>query len=172
MSKKDTFVPILVITLSIAFSVIALAVFLSKGKSKFWLSRKMKLGALLLTLTAVSQQSCAPVSCYDPIEPNQFNIDNNGSSGINIDLNVDSKIYGSINEREGTTFSYNITDSLQTENIIPTDGVFDSSTESFIIDVDTNIVTGNYYLQLYKTSQDNQTDSYNHSYKLNITNED
>jgi len=170
MNKKETIIPIIVAVLTVIFVVISVAVFLSKGRSKFWLSKKMKIGALLLTFTAVTQHSCI-TSCYDAVEPPnpRFRIH---ESELNLNLDFDNSIYGKIEGVYGTEFSFNITDTLHTDtfqidNIAAEDGSFDSGTEYFFIKVDKTLQNGTYFLNLYSEDKNNQSD-YSDIYRLNI----
>ena len=54
MNKKEIVIPLMVIGLTLLFAGICVAVFLTNGKSKKWVARKMKIGGMLLTLTAAS----------------------------------------------------------------------------------------------------------------------
>lgn len=148
MNKKETLFPIIVFLLSGVFIIVSAAVFFSRGKSKFWLSKKMKIGALLLSFSAITiqQQSC--VTCYEPVATNDILIETD-----TVNFNIDNKIKGTIHDREGTDFSFKLTDSLRTitfqeGNILPADGMFDENTEDFIIEVDTTLETGKYAITL------------------------
>ncbi|OQY05310.1 MAG: hypothetical protein B6I20_01440 [Bacteroidetes bacterium 4572_117] len=171
MNKKETIIPITVAVLTVLFAIISLAVFFSKGKSGFWLSKKMKVGALLLTFSTVTTYSC--VSCYDmPAPANRFIIENLDGYKINLDLNIDNKINGTIEDRDGINFSFNITDTLrsdtlQIDNILPADGLFDSYVEDFTILVDENLQNGTYYLNLFAEDKDKQQ-QFRDIYRLNI----
>jgi hypothetical protein len=64
MNKKELFAPFLVAALSLLFVAICFMVFISGGKSKKWISRKMWIGGLLLSLTSVTESACIHRSCY------------------------------------------------------------------------------------------------------------
>lgn len=155
MHDKENLTPIAIIFLTCLFAIISVAVYFTKGKSKFWLSKKIKIGALLLTVSAIIPSSC----CYDdgygyPNIP-RFSITTTGFSDVPyVNLNTESTIKGTIHDRTGTNFYFSITDTLYTdtlqfEKILPLDGAFDSDKENFIIEIDENTKTGLYSLNFY-----------------------
>ncbi len=178
MTKNEYLVPVIVIVLTVVFAFVSFAVFLSHGKSSFWLSKKMKIGALLISLTVITQQSCIVATCYDPVPPNYLEVDGiNYNDTLNIDLQINNSIPGTIFLNEGgKDFSFNITDSTKTDtiqrgNILPLDGIFNSSNEDFEIKVDTNLQSGIYCLNLFTADVLEQNQS-NYKCILNIANED
>lgn len=179
MNIKNLTTPILIIGLSIGFAIVGLGVYLTRGKSKFWISNKMLLGSLLISLISVINQSCERfgTECYDPAPPNEIKLDNYNYSGV-IDINIasENKITGILYDRNGEDFSFNITDTLKTDtvqigDIVPSDGKFDESTEDIYIEIDSNIPVSEYLLNLYTTKQSEQ-DYPVLTYRLNVRNED
>ncbi len=70
MTKKEIILPITVLGLTLLFAGICVAVFLTNGKSAKWVSRKMKIGGLLLSLTAIVQTGChRNTLCYKFADP-------------------------------------------------------------------------------------------------------
>ncbi len=70
MSKNEAITPFLIAGLSVLFATICLMVFLTNGKSAKWVSRKIKIGGLLLGLTAIVQTGCGTNQlCYKFAEP-------------------------------------------------------------------------------------------------------
>ncbi len=70
MTKKEIILPITVLGLTLLFACICVAVFLTNGKSAKWVSRKMKIGGLLLSLTAIVQTGChRNTLCYKFADP-------------------------------------------------------------------------------------------------------
>lgn len=177
MIKKELIIPISIIGLSITFAVITALLFFTKG-NKSLIKRKLKIGAVLLGLTAVVN-SCGPlpVTCYDPIDPNNFSLSGeiyqNGKYVI--DLSQSTIIPGKIHFREGYDFSFRITDSVKTEkqrnDIFALDGAYNEDTEDFEIPIDTNIAGGNYKLWLFDYAKGDQPDSlsnYHVNYDIKI----
>lgn len=65
--KNLNIVPLVLLVLALAFVVISLAVYLSRGKNKYFLAKKLKLGAMIISLTAVTNGCRTPVvTCYKP----------------------------------------------------------------------------------------------------------
>ncbi len=86
MYKEELIAPFLLIGLGLAFSIVCFAVFLTNGKSKKWIARKMKIGGLLLTISLFScsenrNQAVLITSCYDIVnsspEVYEIEIDSN-----------------------------------------------------------------------------------------------
>ncbi len=99
MNKKEIIVSILVVGLTVLFAAVTLAVFLTKGKSKKWIAHKMKLGGLLLTLTAVSCNGGGEEAmCYSTVATNSFSMHSNSENGIEINLDTNNILKGSIYE--------------------------------------------------------------------------
>jgi hypothetical protein len=180
MNIKKLTKPILIIGLSIGFAIVGLGVYLTRGKSKFWISKKMLLGSLLISLTSVINQSCEErviAECYDPVPPNEIKLDNYDYFGkVDINIALENKITGILYDRSGEDFSFNITDTVGTDtvqvgDITPSDGKFDESTEDIYIEIDRNIPVGEYLLNLYITKQSEQ-DYPVSTYRLNVRNED
>lgn len=66
------FAVIAVVFVGLAFAVVAFVVFLTRGKSAFWIDKKMLLGGVLLSLTSflgAGCSGCGQVTCYAPANP-------------------------------------------------------------------------------------------------------
>lgn len=70
--KKEILIPLSLLLLGFLFIIINLIVYLSKGNS--WLiGKKLKVGALILSLTTVFSCGSPPrVTCYDPAPPKEY----------------------------------------------------------------------------------------------------
>jgi len=180
MDKKEFTVTILVIGLSILFTVVSLALFISRGKSKFWTAKKMKLGALLLTVSALtSMSSCKGgdednirVSCYEMVERTNVVYIENFHETVN--LKETKVLNGIIEYRSSEIYSYSLkndSDStfLSRELLIPKDGSFDDTTEQFSIHLNNDLVPGSYTLSFYDTGRDSTSRSIA-DYHFNIKN--
>jgi len=154
MSKKEIIIPIIVVALSIVFALISLAVILTKGKSKKWIRRKMKIGALLLTLSAFTPGSAQEieVSCYDIAEENLMLLKNNKT-----ELTFESKspkiVKAYIDYRIGENYSYCLFDNennkIQKGKITAADGKFDKWKEDIEITLKSHLKAGRYFLLLF-----------------------
>ena len=172
MDKKDITLPFIVFGLSIAFFVVTLGVYLTRGKSPYWISKKIAVGALLLSFTSLANNSCGHVDCYAPPPPsNQFELDSGNTSTISVNLKESNTLTGTLLYRSGTDFTFNVTDTLkektyQTGKIKAKDGKYDEYTEDILIELDTSLKSNTYFLYLYPTGGQNLS-----SYVLNITND-
>lgn len=173
--KKIT-LPAAIAILSVAFVAASFMVSRHKGKSAKWVARKMRLGGLILSLTALLQacdpaQTAAltdgnpPWTCY-MIAPgpkaatNQFYINTENDSVITLHLKAHNTIDGEIKEREAEEFSfaiYDAQDSLkQQDNILPNDGAYDEDSETFEIEIDKSLETGDYTIRFFAVKKEDQ----------------
>ncbi|OFX89570.1 MAG: hypothetical protein A2W99_14700 [Bacteroidetes bacterium GWF2_33_16] len=177
MVKKNYVLPILIIGLSIVFALISIGVYFTRGKSKFWISKKMLIGSFLLSLTAITNHSCTG-TCYEDEDPSNI-INLYGaeySNRIVIDINQTTTITGCLYHRNDTDYSFMITDTLnidtiQVGDVKPFDGEFNEYSEEIIIELDSTLPTNKYYLQLYKGKATNPDYSIA-SFILDLKNED
>jgi hypothetical protein len=162
--KKEFYLSFFVFGLTILFSGICVAVYLSKGKSAFWISKKMKIGALILSFTVFSSGGCTPM-CYDSSEPTEYiNLDSIENNTLNIDLSTNNKVTGTISERISNEFSFalgNISSDtiFYQSDIFATDGEFDEITETFALTIP-ETKNGDFILRFYNTNQNLQADHY------------
>lgn len=176
MDKKEFIIPITFIALSLLFAIVSAAVYFSKGKSKKWVARKMKIGAILLTLSASSCEKGGNgplVTCYDPVIPNTINLDAYTSEKLEIKLDTNNVLSGTIYEVTKSEFSFAVVDgsstNVQQGALTPADGSFDSNTEVFSLALDTELTPGLYDLKLFDSNIAGQeTANVNLSLKLQI----
>jgi hypothetical protein len=168
--------------LFIAFGLVSFLVILTK-RHPYFVAKKLRLGALIISLSSVAigcgTTTCySPVAtCYDSISENMFTIDQTDSrtQSIILRLAISDTITGNILERHGNTFSYAITDSLNSivlkENIAPSDGTYDANEEGFKIVVGKTILPGTYELRLFTVPKDSikNVDWYRQTFPLIIT---
>jgi len=155
----------MVIGLTVLFAGICVVVFLSKSKSKKWVARKMKIGGLLLTLTAAScNGGGGEVMCYETVANNYIWLENQGENGIELKLDTGNVLNGHIIGAQDSAYSYRVMDEsekiVRFGELIPNDGKFDQSDESFKIELDKNLSPGNYSLDLFPASTEMQDSSY------------
>lgn len=151
MEQKKTALYLVLPALCILFGGISFMVWATRGKSARWVAHKMKIGGIILTLTTITT-GCPPeiiVSCYDPIQPDRF-VFNQDSYELEVDLPQDSVLTGTIHERQGTAFSFEVISadsvSVQKGQVEAVDGSFDQTSESFRMVLDSRIDTGSYQL--------------------------
>ncbi len=166
MNKKELIIPLLVIGLTLLFAGVCVAVFLTNGKSKKWVARKIKIGGLLLTLTAAScNGGGGEVMCYSAVAHNYISFENIKEDNIlEIMLDTGNVLKGHITGAQDSIYSYKVyTDKeniIQQGELIPVDGKFESLDESFKIELDENIMPGGYILDLFPSSVETQDDTY------------
>jgi hypothetical protein len=160
MEREDFYIPLFVILLSLLFAGISFAVYLTNGKSKKWVALKMKIGGLLLTLSAVSCNGGGEVSCYDTVATNSMWFDAQGEKGIKLNLDSNNLIFGRISAAQGSNFSFSLSDDqgkkVQSGLLLPVDGKFDAFDEAFKIEMDKNTTPGTYQLKLYAAAINSQ----------------
>lgn len=167
MNKNEILVSIAIAGLTVLFATVSIAVFLSKGKSKFWVAKKMKIGGILLTLSAAT--ACGgsgigggEVMCYDVPAPNNMWLINLDYTTNTLNINFDSAhvMRGNISMRNTDKFSYLIKDTnnnkLESKNLEALDGNFDTETEEFKITLDKKMKSGNYILELFAVEKELQ----------------
>ena len=177
MLKKENAIPFILLGVGAAFIVVSMLVFLSKGNPKL-VRYKLKLGAIIIGLTA-TVVSCKPtVSCYEPaLPPDMFTFDVDSNSyhdTIKLKLPNDSLLTGRISQISKTQYSFMIQDLSMNEkyrdNILPEDGVFNSSEERFIINIPNSLDTGTYYLKAFASEKTQiNPDLHKASRKIRIT---
>lgn len=156
---KKIFALIAIIFVGIIFAITVAAVFFSKGKSKFWVDKKLKIGGILLTLTSILNMSsgcgimatcyddAGEPTCYDAVyEP--FNVE------INKVTNTKTlKIYGTKNGIDGN-FSYQfIKDTIEVQS----GKLYLDTAGNFIIDMEKKYQKGEYILRIKEKESDYET---------------
>ena len=166
MMKKEFLIPTTIILLTAVFGIISVVVFITNGKSAFWLSKKMKIGALLLTLSVTScgRFKKPVVMCYAMPAPNSIYVNEleDDYRTIKISLDTSNILTGNIYVRTSDDFSFVIKDTLenyyQKDAILPLDGKFNDDSENFKIELDKNLKPGVYLIQIFDTKM-NELDS-------------
>jgi len=148
--KNQFYIYLVLAALFAGFGVISVLVFLSKGQNKYFVKKKLALGASIIALTCMAN-GCKPVvTCYEvAVEPVIVCSDSVNNDGVII-LNTDNQI---INFDCQYMFyekvSYKINNN--SENIYTGDCVKTSSDTSVSLSITTTsiLAPGNYKLQLY-----------------------
>jgi hypothetical protein len=174
MNKKEYLIPFLFIGLSLTFLVVSGMVYLSNGKSKKWVARKMKIGGLLLALSAFQNMSFSQEiqpTCYKVAPDNDMRINGFTQEGLKIDLSKTNIILGYVAQRQSDELSFCVADSsgqiFQKGSILPVDGKFDQTRQDFKIELDQNLKDGKYILMLFAISV-NQQDLKKHYLQYNL----
>lgn len=161
MDKKSIIAPLLIIGLSIAFIGICFMVYLSKGKSKKWVARKMKIGAMVLSLSTISvvPQAC----CYKPAQGPYCRIEFDSKfetqNKVELQIDTENKLTGILMYSYTDKYSFSVQDTnsiiYQKGLIKPEDGDFDNSNENIFLTIDQNIKKGEYIISFFDTDSSN-----------------
>jgi hypothetical protein len=156
MNKKETLIPFAFMALSLLFIIVCAMVYLSGGKSNKWITRKMRIGGLLLTMTTFSCNGSRHVKCYDAVPLNFMSLKNTGENAIEINIDTNNVMLGTISGRHGSNFSFSIIDksgkAIQKDFVLPVDSGFDAAYEDFKFAIDKKISEGQYELKFYASS--------------------
>lgn len=146
--------------LAAAFLFISAMVYFSNGKSKKWVARKMWIGGLLLSLSYIScsnnqvdrnKQIKYERICYMMVL---------GNGKIEIEIDTNNIIYGSIGAEKSEKFSYAIVDAKgitkQKNDIFMNTYMSDPYSQEFIVEVNQHIDTGKYQFRLYSCALKDQ----------------
>ncbi|MCQ2974254.1 MAG: hypothetical protein MJ211_05520 [Bacteroidales bacterium] len=159
--NKEHFLPFIAIAIALvgtAFAIASIAVFLTRGKSKFCINKKMKIGACLITLTTL--MSCGnggnvningtdQVTCYDVANTDQISVVDDTINISKTDT-IDCFLYAPSYEK----YIYKIVDN--NDSIIFQNEFSPENYNSEIkLHIDKNIKTGEYELQLCDTTGQN-----------------
>lgn len=170
MSKNQLPIPVLAIGLAAAFLIVSAMVLLTRHPK--WIQRKLRVGALLLSLTAVASCGEETITCYDPAMPNYFELEQSYGGTIAIDLNETQTLSGAIHDREGEAFSYLLSsdsgEEMAREDIAALDGAFDENVEEFEITLPTSLTAGSYTLDLYASAADAQPEYASSTFTLEV----
>lgn len=161
MTKNELLVPLCVVGLSLAFVAVSIAVALTAGRNRFFVRKKLALGALLLSFSGTAA-GCGVVSCYEPMEePNDTHLTYGGSGGhtLRVDIAEDNEVLGIVYNCEASAFSFIVTNAtgheVQKEDIAAGDGAFDGDyDEGFTIHLDESLAAGSYELRVFPVSSD------------------
>jgi|WetSurMetagenome_2_1015567.scaffolds.fasta_scaffold862398_1 hypothetical protein len=167
MIRKEMLLPAWVFILMIVFAALCLLVWLSRGKNPLVLKQKMRVGAMILSLTATAS-GCIPIrTCYKPAPPkNVINFNKGGEVNLKtargkskqdeVVANKNSILKGRLSYMREKNFSYAITDGhgneLRRNNLALLETAARNE-NSFEIDL-INIAKGTYRLNFYRTTQD------------------
>lgn len=169
MNKKELIIPFILVGLGLAFTVISFAVFLTNGKSKKWVARKMKIGGLLLTFSLFS---CSENRNYVVSSMTCYMVISDIPSAFEIEIDSNRIIYGNMSRRYGD-FSYSLVDNqgiiVQKSKLFPKRYMSDPENQDFLIEVDQKLKKGKYNLKLYNCElkeQDSTESIHEHEIQL------
>jgi methionine-rich copper-binding protein CopC len=176
MDFRKLTIPMALALLAGLFLLVSAAVYFTRGKSARWVSRKLRLGGLMLSLMAVLQ-SCDPLglsgvpedreppyTCYMVAEPgivtDLFFLEGIADSTVTVNLPNGNKLKGEIRKRTQANYSFavykNDTTKVQIESVLARDGAYDEDTESFEIEINKELQKGDYIIRFFVTSAEQQ----------------
>ncbi len=176
--KKYIIIPIVLFFLSIIFFVISFLVWLTKGKNSKLIEKKLKIGAIILTLTATISSisiSCIPqtITCYVDTgspPPTLIVFDDLSSDGIQdrkiyMDLTTDNILEGKINYAGTYDYSYRFED--KNKKVLQFDDLSLDDNKKFSITIQQDLTPDSYNLFFYKVKKENQLeDNYFKKYEI------
>ncbi|MBO4371766.1 MAG: hypothetical protein J5826_02430 [Bacteroidales bacterium] len=185
--NKDYLAPLAVFALvfvGAAFLIVSAFVWISRGKSSFWTSKKLKLGAIILTLNSLiisgCMSGCYQTTCYDTADPQVMCYDMPATNVVRIEhdsLNnvvQDNKIKGYVSEPDHEEYAYAIVKDRTNDTLQK--GVFKlnandtvSYERTFSIDVEAKLTTGRYWIKIFNIADaDNKYANPLESAQINI----
>lgn len=165
MMRREHWIPLAVLGLTLAFVLVSWLVRLSRGHP--WLiRRKLRLGALLLGLTGAAA-GCGEggtATCYLPAPVDEIYFDSQfrGQDGLVLDLGQGSELSGDLNGRSDSAYSYQIlVDGTEARRgaVVAADGAFDAVTELFRIPLTPAGLPAAGTLRVYRGAADAIADS-------------
>ncbi len=162
--KKDFFSFGYLILLSVTFLIISFLVYLTRGQNSKLLGHKLRLGALIIALTATISCSPSQPRYYEQVAVNHFEIKSSRETPSTpvIETDKDKNIKGAINGPTVDTFSYLIYDwnkkVIQSGDIKPSDGKFNSAYEKFEIELKDVLPSGLYSIHFFPVSEKDRKD--------------
>jgi hypothetical protein len=142
MEKNKIITLVLVAGLAIAFAGICLALYF-RGNTPKLVNRKLKIGALLITLTVGAQtMSFAQKTCYKrAVVEDEFDFDAKflKNDVLKLDIDKGDTLSGNLYARTDSSYVYYLRnekgDTIKTGDLDPVDGKFDNQDEKFTINL-------------------------------------
>ncbi len=159
MSRK-IYLPILVAGVAVVFALVCLGVVISNSRDS-WIRRKLKIGALLLSLTG-SATGCgpSPIVCYlpspyfrDEVLIGTATYGDDGVYSLTVSPGAGFTIAAILYGRLGNAYSFVLVDGgdqiVQSGDLGAEDGDFDEENESLNVFINPDLSPGVYTLQFY-----------------------
>lgn len=174
---KKYLVPVLFVGIGAAFLAVSLLLYFRGGKSARLTARKMRLGALLLTLGSFA--SCdgggGETMCYVTVQLDQIEVKNAFTGELVLDTDSSRTVEGSIYEMRQEHYSYAVYDNAAETMLSEADIIYsyqegDSTAADFSFELDSSLVPGDYQLRFYNFSAaENDTVPFVQSIVLKLT---
>lgn len=159
--QKEIYIPVYLLFLSIVFITVSFLLYLTGGKNSKLLAKKLKFGALIISLTTVINCSHIQVdherkpTCYMPPLTNYINIsaEHSYKGDVIVEIDKDNVVECSVRNPGSEKFSFRIFDKnnnlVQKGDIKADDGKFDETKEDFKIEVKKDLPKGFYKIYFY-----------------------
>ncbi|HNQ69197.1 MAG TPA: hypothetical protein PKN32_12515 [Bacteroidales bacterium] len=149
--KNLNIVPVSLIVLAIAFVVVSVMVYFTRGKNKYFLTKKLKIGAMIITLTAVTNGCRVPVvTCYKPAPPPRIMSLQATESLDEIRISKDEKLLNfDLEYIYSSDVCYTISQNEKIINKGDCEFVSDGETD-MVINMNENLLPGKYDLKIYQ----------------------
>jgi hypothetical protein len=167
--KKEILIPVIVVLLSIVFIVTCVIVYITKGNS-YWISKKIKIGALLLALSSTPLISRDTKMCYIKQSPKiTIESDQNNAAVYKINLKEVNKIAVKISYIDKNSFTFIIKNeknkSVQKGNVIVTKEKDEKTRVKGYIILDKKLKSGNYTIYFFNSKKENIDESHYLNFK-------
>jgi hypothetical protein len=152
--KKELWAPFALAGLAVIFAAVCLGLWLSRG-NHWWLKRKLRIGALMLTLTGVAN-GCTCASCYTgPASVITLDGQYSGAELV-LDLASGTRIQGKVEHSildEDAPIPFHLLEMdgglVQVGALVAKDGAFDERTEKLYLDLRADTQPGYYEIEIY-----------------------
>jgi hypothetical protein len=165
MNKNELPVPILAVGLAAAFVFVSAMVLLTRQPK--WIQRKLRIGALLLGLTAVAGCESAQPTCYEVVAVTGFELEKQfEGSTVTVDRKKTQTVTGVLRSRTSSAYSYRLKEKplhgtggeeFARADITALDRAFDEDVEEFSIALPKMLSPGKYTLELFDQAADKQS---------------
>jgi len=149
--KNLNIVPVSIIVLAIAFVAISVMVYFTRGKNKYFLTKKLKIGAMIISLTAVTNGCRIPVAtCYKPAPPTRIISLQATDSFDEIRISQDEKLLRfNLEYINSSEVCYKISQNEKIINKGDCELVSNGETD-MLINLNENLLPGKYDLNIYQ----------------------
>jgi len=149
--------------LFVAFGALCFLLWLTRGRNAWLLRHKLKVGAMILSLSSLAISGCkspTEVTCYVPAPQDEFIMNGpfNEQQSLLLLLSEGHRLSGSLRGSTLEAYSYTLVDMMFVEvgrgALHAVDGAFDENEEPFFLDLDESIPAGFYELRFHVESLD------------------
>jgi hypothetical protein len=165
MTRDSLYVTLALVGLGVAFGVLSLLVWLSRGHPGL-IRHKLRIGAVMVTLTAIlagGVTRCGATKCYAGPGPPSVSLVGESYGRLVVTYGPEMTIGGTAQDFQYMSLSFRVVDLertlVQSGDIAALDGSFDDWYEPFEFALSGDVVPGEYLLRMYSCSADVQESS-------------